>query len=92
MLSVNEVCGFLKTLCEQKLILGLRSSRSFCGKNFVLPGWHPEPIIFGTDFSKIGLCHTSLSVTDLQTKFEEQSNNNRAEKRVIEAIVVHEID
>lgn len=70
-LSARLILGF-----SSSLITGLLCAK----KNIVLLGWHPEPTIFGTDFSKTGLCHTSFNVMDLQTKFEDWVNNNRAEK------------
>jgi hypothetical protein len=67
-----------------KLILGFSSSLVtglLCAKkNIVLLGWHPEPVILGTDFSKTGLCHTSFSISDLQKKFAEWIDDNLAEK------------
>lgn len=58
---------------KAKLILGYSSSLItglICArKNIVIPGWHPEPTIFGVDFSNTGLCHTSLDLHDLETKY-----------------------
>ena len=45
-------------------------------KNIALLGWHPKPQIFGVDFSKTGLCHQSISLSDLHTKFQFWVNNN----------------
>jgi hypothetical protein len=75
---------FEQLYLNAKLILGFSSSLItglLCAKkNIVLLGWHPEPKIVGMDFSKTGLCHSSFSTADLQTKFEEWINNNLAEK------------
>jgi len=69
---------------DAKLILGFSSSLItglLCAKkNIVLLGWHPQPLIFGTDFSKTGLCHTSMTIADLDSKFPEWVNDNRTEK------------
>ncbi len=68
---------------KSKLILGYASSliNGFvCAKkNVVLLGWHPEPHVFGADFSKYSLCHLSLNINDLKLKFEYWINNNQAE-------------
>jgi len=67
---------------DAKLILGFSSSLItglLCArKNVVLLGWHPKPAIFGTDFSKTGLCHISLSTSDLHKEFENWTRNNLA--------------
>ncbi len=58
---------------KAKLILGYSSSLItglICArKNIVILGWHPEPSIFGVDFSSTGLCHASLDLQDLETKY-----------------------
>src|SRR5690606_33902555 len=65
---------YSKKLLESKLILSFSSSMVngfLCAqKNVVLLGWHPEPGIFGADFSKSGLCHVSLSPLELESKFD----------------------
>jgi hypothetical protein len=75
---------FTQLYLDAKLILAFSSSLVtglLCAKkNIVLLGWHPEPRIFGTDFSKMGLCHASLLISDLQVKFSEWVNDNLAEK------------
>ena len=75
---------FAQLYLDAKLVLGFSSSLVtglLCAKkNIVLLGWHPQPHIFGTDFSKTGLCHVSFSMSDLQKKFAEWANNNLAEK------------
>ena len=59
---------------QARLIMGYSSSLIngfLCArKNVVLLGWHPEPRIFGSDFSKYGLCHVSFSPQDLEKKFD----------------------
>jgi len=75
---------FTQLYLDAKLILGFSSSLItglLCAqKNIVLLAWHPQPLIFGTDFSKTGLCHTSLSISDLQNKFEDWAHDNLAAK------------
>lgn len=71
---------FTKEMLASKLILAYSSSLVngfLCAqKNIVLLGWHPEPGIFGADFSKTGLCHVSLHPADLETKFDYWVENN----------------
>jgi hypothetical protein len=71
---------FTQLYLDAKLILGFSSSLItglLCAqKNIVLLGWHPQPSIFGTDFSKTGLCHASFSTSDLQNKFEDWAHDN----------------
>lgn len=65
---------------ESKLILGYSSSlltAFLCAhKNVVLLGWHPEPRVLGYDFSKTGLCHSSLYFDDLGGKFDYWTKHN----------------
>lgn len=74
---------FTDLYLSSKLILGYSSSLIngfLCArKNIVLLGWHPEPRIFGNNFSDTGLCHSSLSPDDLETKFEYWVTHNQAE-------------
>ena len=67
-------------MLKAKLILGYSSSlinaMICCKKNVVLLGWHPEPLIFGDDFSQTGLCHKSMDVKDLFVKRELWESNN----------------
>lgn len=81
--SVIEIVqsgDFTKQLLKSKLILSYSSSMVngfLCAqKNVVLLGWHPEPGIFGADFSKSGLCHVSLSPSELDSKFDYWISNN----------------
>jgi len=65
---------------KSKLILGFSSSLMtgfLCArKNIVLLGWHPQPHIFGVDFSKTGICHLSFSPDDLENNYSYWVNNN----------------
>jgi len=67
---------------QAKLILGFSSSllNGFLSvkKNVVLIGWNPEPHIEGTDFSSTGLCHASLDINELDTKYQYWLNHNLA--------------
>lgn len=76
---------FIDRYLSAKLILGFSSSLiagMLCAKkNIVLLGWHPEPRIFGADFSKTGLCHTSLHIGDLFTNQNEWLTNNLSVKQ-----------
>jgi hypothetical protein len=75
---------FTQLYLSAKLILGFSSSLItglLCAKkNIVLLGWHPEPQIFGADFSETALCHRSLSLKDLDSKFDYFETNNLCEK------------
>ena len=75
---------FTQLYLSAKLVLGFSSSLItglLCAKkNIVLLGWHPEPKIFGADFSETGLCHRSLSPKDLDSKFDYYEANNFCEK------------
>lgn len=71
---------FTQLYLESKLILAFSSSLVIgflCAKkNVVLLGWHPQPTIFGVDFSKTGLCHISYSVDDLYSKVQTWESIN----------------
>lgn len=75
---------FTQLYLSAKLILGFSSSLVtgfLCAKkNIVLLGWHPEPKIFGADFSETDLCHRSFSTGDLESKFDYYEANNLSEK------------
>ena len=45
-------------------------------KNIVNIGWHPNPQIFGVDFSKTELCHLSLLPNELEVNFDYFEANN----------------
>lgn len=76
--------NFEQLYLDAKLILGFSSSLItglLCAKkNIVNLGWHPDPQIFGADFSKTGLCHVSFSVDELETKFEYWASHNLAKE------------
>jgi hypothetical protein len=78
--QVVQFGDLTKQLLESKLILAYSSSMVngfLCAKkNVVLLGWHPEPGIFGADFSKTGLCHFSPSPDELEPKFDYFVSNN----------------
>ena len=82
-LEVVQVGDFTKRLLQSKLILSYSSSlvNGFLSakKNVVLLGWHPKPGIFGSDFSKTGLCHRSLSPDDLENKYDYWLEHNLAQ-------------
>jgi CDP-glycerol glycerophosphotransferase (TagB/SpsB family) len=67
---------------KSKLILGFSSSLIngfLCAKkNVVLLGWHPIPQIFGSDFSKTGLCHLSLDPQEIFSKYDGWLAHNLA--------------
>lgn len=69
---------------SSRLILGHSSTLMtafLCArKNVVLVGWHPEPQVFGTDFSKTGLCYLSFSPDDLKSKYQEWVRHNLAQE------------
>lgn len=69
-----------ETYLSAKVILGYSSSLItglLCAhKNIVLLGWHPQPRIFGTDFSKTGLCHISMSVDDIFSRLTSWKAEN----------------
>ena len=73
---------FAQLYLQARLILGFSSSLItglLCAKkNIVLLGWHPQPGIFGVDFSQTGLCHTSFSPTDLLEKYTDWVSRNLA--------------
>lgn len=71
-LSAKVILGY-----SSSLITGLLCAR----KNIVLLGWHPQPRIFGTDFSKTGLCHTSMDINDIFIKWNDWGTQNLAAQR-----------
>ncbi|MBN8674229.1 MAG: hypothetical protein J0L56_08850 [Chitinophagales bacterium] len=79
-LTVLQAGDFTDIFLSSSLILGYSSSLLtgfLCArKNVVLLGWHPEPGVFGNDFSKTGLCHYSGSVEELFTKISYWEGNN----------------
>jgi hypothetical protein len=71
---------FTELYLNAKLIVAFSSSlvNGFLSikKNVVLVGWNPEPHIEGADFSKTGLCHASLHIEELDTKYEYWLSHN----------------
>ena len=78
--SILQAGDFTELYLEAMVILGFSSSLIngfLCAKkNIVLLGWHPQPHIFGSDFSKTGLCHVSFSPADLTEKFDSWEAHN----------------
>jgi hypothetical protein len=78
--TVIQFGDYTKLFLEAKLILGFSSSLVtgfLCAKkNFVLLGWHPEPHIFGADFSATALCHVSFSAEELSLKYNDWQKHN----------------
>jgi hypothetical protein len=72
---------FTSLYMNSKLILGFSSSLLngfLCAKkNVVLLGWHPAPQIFGNDFSKSGLCHSSVDIADLSEQYSFWISDNK---------------
>lgn len=79
-LEVLQHGDFTKIYLTSSLIIGYSSSLLtglLCAqKNIVNVGWHPEPKIFGVNFSETNLCHQSLAISDLQEKFEYWEGHN----------------
>ncbi len=79
-IEIIQEGDFTDLYLSAKIILGYSSSLIngfLCAKkNVVLLGWHPEPSIFGNDFSKTGLCHCSYHVKEIFTQFSFWENNN----------------
>ncbi|AKQ44797.1 hypothetical protein TH63_02800 [Rufibacter radiotolerans] len=80
LVKVIQAGDYTDLYLESKLILSYSSSLltgCLCArKNIVLLGWHPEPRVFGADFSAFGLCHVSLSPSELHEKFDYWIDNN----------------
>ncbi len=93
--EVIQLGNYTKLYLEAKLILGYSSSLMngfICArKNIVLLGWHPKPRVFGSDFSKSGLCHLSLDISDLENKYEYWIRNNLAldDEKYIEYLKIY---
>ena len=81
-IEILQQGDFTELYLKSKLILGYSSSLLTgllsARKNIVLLGWHPEPQIFGMDFSKTGLCHTSFDPNDLKEKYNHWINENKS--------------
>lgn len=78
--EIIQFGDFTELYLKAKLILGYSSSliTGFLSakKNIVILGWHPEPSIFGADFSSTGICHSSLQFEDLDSKYIFWTDNN----------------
>lgn len=85
-IEILQLGDFTELYLTSKLILGYSSSLIngfLCArKNVVQLGWHPEPAIFGMDFSKTGLCHVSFAPEDFESKYDYWVNNNLAKSNV----------
>lgn len=85
--EILQMGDYTELYLKSKLILGYSSSLIngfLCArKNVVLVGWHPVAQIQGMDFSKTGLCYCSLSLSDLDQKFEYWSENNLSLKNAV---------
>lgn len=83
--EVVQQGNFTDCYLSARLILGYSSSLItglLCAhKNIVLLGWHPEPRIFGADFSKTGLCHVSLEMNEIFTHMDHWINHNLTEEQ-----------
>jgi hypothetical protein len=86
--TIIQKGDYLNLFLEAKLILGFSSSLIngfLCAKkNVVLLGWHPEPHIFGVDFSKSKLCHKSLNIDELNRNYDFWLSNNLSKENDIE--------
>lgn len=81
LIIIKQKEDVLKDMLEASLILGYSSTMMNiligCKKNVVLLGWHPQPQIFGDDYSRTGLCHVSFDMSELETYYEEWILNNK---------------
>jgi hypothetical protein len=81
LVNIVQAGDFTELYLGAKLILGFSSSLIngfLCAKkNVVLLGWHPQPKIFGADFSTTGLCHVSFSPEELDQQFEAWASHNQ---------------
>ncbi len=86
-ITIKQKEDITQELLSAKLVLGYSSTLMnvliACKKNIVLLGWHPQPTIFGDDFSKTGLCYVSFSVSDLIEKYDCWVSNNLAIKNEV---------
>jgi hypothetical protein len=86
-ITIKQKEDITQELLSAKMVLGYSSTLMnvliACKKNVVLLGWHPQPIIFGDDFSKTGLCYVSFSVSDLIEKYDYWVSNNLAIKNEV---------
>lgn len=81
-IQILQAGDFTDLYLSAQLILGYSSSLIngfLCAKkNVVVLGWNPEPHIEGADFSLTGLCHASLHLEDLMTKYDYWISHNLA--------------
>jgi hypothetical protein len=70
-LNAHLIMGYASTL-----MIGFISAK----KNVVLLGWHPQPVIFGPDYSAYGVCHKSMALSDADDSFSFWLHNNLTEK------------
>jgi len=79
-LKILQQDDFTDLYLSSSLIIGFSSSLLtglICAKkNIVNIGWHPQSQIFGVDFSGTGLCHQSMSINDLDERFNYWESNN----------------
>jgi hypothetical protein len=84
-IKVIQTGNFESLYANAKMILGYSSSMvpGFLSgkKNVVMLGWHPiDKEIKGEDFTTTNLCHKSLEIDDLNTKYSQWEINNKAKK------------
>ena len=83
-IQIIQTGDYTDLYLDSRLILGYSSSLLngfLCAKkNVVLLGWHPQPQIFGADFSKTGLCHISYKTDELYKNYDYWLANNLSEK------------
>jgi len=72
-LYADLIVGYASTL-----MIGFISAK----KNVVLVGWHPEPGIFGPDYSVYGVCHKSLDIDKAQHDYEYWEAHNCCEDNI----------
>lgn len=68
--NANLIIGYASTL-----MIGFISAK----KNVVLVGWHPEPGIFGPDYSAYKVCHKSLNIDMAERDYEYWDKHNLCE-------------
>lgn len=83
-LHVIQDGNFEKLYSGANLILSF-SSTMVAGflsgfKNLVLLGWHPTPRIVGVDYSLTNLCHKSLQLAELETKYSNWLSANKSKQ------------
>lgn len=93
-LRIIQFGDFKNIYDEANLILSYSSSMipGFLSakKNVVILGWHPNKSdVIGLDFSEMKICHKSIYVNDIFTKFNFWISNNLAElkKREFESFI-----